>query len=150
MQTILAGLEDGKKRSMFILTNFLSCVGYSSEGIEDVLHKWNKCNAEPLRQVLIEGQVRYHKSRSKTAKPILPPNCSNMMYYKEMGICKPDGTCSRIKNPVHYVKRKTWIAQQATKKKKGKKKKAKISPKEKKSPVLSESDTTLAKSPQSL
>lgn len=123
MKLILAGLQDGKKRSMFMLINFLSSVGYTPDAIGAILHEWNKRNPEPLREVLLEGHLRYHKSRSKSEKPILPPNCHNMVYYKDMGVCRPDGICMKIKNPVHYVRRKAWIdAQVSTSNKKKQKK----------------------------
>ncbi len=125
MKLILAGLKDGKKRSMFVLINFLASVGYTPDAIDGLLHEWNKQNPEPLREVLLEGQIRHHKSRSKSVKPILPPNCSNMMYYKDMGICQPDSICKRIKNPVHYVRRRAWLDSQAAKpRKKAKQKNA--------------------------
>jgi DNA primase large subunit len=104
IKNILKGIEDGKKRSLFILTNFLISVGWDYDKIEALLKKWNKNNPEPLREVLIVGQLRYHKQQKKK---ILPPNCQNQMYYKDFGVCKPDNLCNRIKNPVNYAKRKT-------------------------------------------
>jgi len=102
---ILKGLEDGKKRSLFILTNFLTSVGWNHDDIEKLLRKWNKKNNEPLREVSIIGQIRYHKQQKKR---ILPPNCQNAMYYKDFSVCKPDQLCNKIKNPVQYSKRKTY------------------------------------------
>lgn len=116
LHLILKGLTDGRKRSMFILTNFLTSVGWSYDQIEKKLDEWNKKNAEPLREVLIKGQVRYHKQRNKK---ILPPNCANSMYYKDFRICVPDNLCPRIKNPVNYARVKTRYLK---KEKKGKKK----------------------------
>jgi hypothetical protein len=105
IHTILAGLEDGRKRSMFILINFLSNVGYTHEAIADMLAEWNTRNKEPLREVLIKGQVRYHKRR------ILPPNCNNKAYYQDLRVCTPDGFCRRIRNPVNYTILRTKLAQ---------------------------------------
>ncbi len=105
IHNILKGLEDGKKRSLFILTNFLVSVGWGYDKIEKRLNKWNKKNQEPLREVSIKGQLRYHKQQKKK---ILPPNCQNQIYYKDFGVCKPDNLCSKIKNPVQYTKRKTF------------------------------------------
>lgn len=99
IKNILKGLEDGRKRSLFILTNFLISAGWSYEEIKELLEKWNKKNSEPLREVLILGQIRYHKQRKKK---ILPPNCQNKMYYVDMRICTPDNLCKKIKNPVNY------------------------------------------------
>jgi len=117
MHNILNGLEDGRKRSMFILINFLSNVGYEYDKIDEILHEWNKRNKEQLREVVLKGQVRYRK----TAKAkVLPPNCNNLSYYKNFGVCTPDNFCPRIKNPVNYAVLKARFAQ--GKEKKGRKK----------------------------
>jgi len=60
------------------------------------------------------GQLRYHKTQ---AKKVLPPNCSNQMYYKDLGICCPDNLCSKISNPVNYSRRKAFATQKKTVKK---------------------------------
>jgi len=101
----LQGMEDGKKRFTFILVNFLTSVGWDYEKIEKILRDWNKKNKEELREVTLVGQLRYHKQQKKK---ILPPNCANGMYYKEIGLCHPDNLCQRIKNPVNYAKRKVY------------------------------------------
>ncbi len=102
---ILRGLEDGKKRSVFILLNFLTQVGWNYDEIEALLREWNKKNKEPLREVAYLGQLRYHRANKKK---VLPPNCAVKAYYQDIGICHPDGLCKKIKNPVNYaiVKRK--------------------------------------------
>ncbi len=112
------GIEDGKKRGLFALTNFLTSVGWNYDDVEAWLREWNKNNEEQhgegLREVNIIGQIRYHKQRKKI---ILPPNCDNKNYYKSIGtskraICQPDALCSRIKNPVQYAKRKVYFLKQ--------------------------------------
>ena len=96
---ILQGIGDGKKRSIFILMNFLGKVGWSKKEIETFLHKWNKeKNREPLREVYIKGQMVHLKPGER-----LPPNCDNENYYLGIGMCHPDGLCSRIKNPANYT-----------------------------------------------
>ncbi len=100
MQNILKPLQDGKKRSMFALINFLHSVGWNHEQIEVLLKAWNKQHPQPLPEVLILGQVRYHKQQNKKN---LPPNCYNRQYYVELGFCKPDNFCARIKNPASYA-----------------------------------------------
>ena len=99
IQKILLGLQDGKKRSLFVLVNFLTSCGWEHEKIEQLLDAWNKKNPEPLREVIVKGQLRYHKANNKKA---LPPNCANKSYYLDMHVCNPDNFCSRIKNPVNY------------------------------------------------
>tara|TARA_Y100000310_G_scaffold310852_1_gene356542 strand:+ start:1369 stop:2688 length:1320 start_codon:yes stop_codon:yes gene_type:complete len=112
MQLLQKGLKDGKKRSVFLTVNFLKKVGWSYEDIEKYLIEWNKKNEEPLREVNILGQIRYHKQNKKN---MLPPNCDSKNYYPDIGICKPDNLCSKIKNPVAYVTRKIF-AHNASKK----------------------------------
>lgn len=111
---ILKGVTDGRKRSLFILTNFLTSVGWSYDEVEKKLDEWNKKNTESLREVLIKGQLRYHKQK---AKKILPPNCANSMYYKDFRVCVPDNLCQRIKNPVNYARAKTRYLNKGKKKK---------------------------------
>jgi DNA primase catalytic subunit len=103
IKNILKGIEDGKKRSVFVLLNFLTNLGWGYEDIEALLKEWNSKNPEPLREVVMLGQLRYHKQNKKR---VLPPNCDNKGYYKDYGICKPDNLCARIKNPVSYGLRK--------------------------------------------
>ena len=95
------GLKDGRKRYLFVIINFLTSVGWHYDQVEEYMLKWNKNNETPLREVLIKGQLRYHKSQKKK---ILPPNCSNKMYYMDIGICKSDSLCQNIKNPVSYTR----------------------------------------------
>ena len=92
-------MKDGRKRFSFILINFLTSVGWDYDKIEKLLVEWNKKNYEQLREVNLLGQLKYHK---RNKKKILPPNCDNAAYYKDIGICNPDNLCNRIKNPVNY------------------------------------------------
>ncbi|MBW2970202.1 hypothetical protein KY309_03075 [Candidatus Woesearchaeota archaeon] len=118
IQLAAQGLQDGRKRALFILINFLTSCGWSYEMTEKYLQEWNKKNAEPLREVLVQGQLRYHKSMKKK---VLPPNCDNKAYMVDLGICKPDSFCSKIKNPVNYAVAKQRMM--ARMKEKGKKNK---------------------------
>jgi hypothetical protein len=116
---IFKGLEDGKKRSMFILVNFLSSVGWDGDMIDKKLKEWNKKNKEELREGTISSQMSYHKRRKDS---IMPPNCDNKMYYTDIRICTPDGLCKKIKNPVNYAIIKAKISQENSPKTKKKKK----------------------------
>ncbi len=119
IQLISQGLQDGKKRALFILINFLSSCGWSYDKIENYLNEWNKKNPEPLREVLIQGQLRYHKTQKKKA---LPPNCDNKAYMVDLGVCKPDGFCPKIKNPTNYaIAKQRMMARMAEKNTKTKK-----------------------------
>lgn len=109
---ILKGLEDGRKRSLFALINFLANTGYEWENIGEILEDWNKRNSEELREVTLKGQLRYRKQQKK----ILPPNCNNESYYKGLGVCNPDNFCRKIKNPVNYAVLKSKAANSQGKK----------------------------------
>ncbi|MDD5649971.1 MAG: hypothetical protein PHF86_06050 [Candidatus Nanoarchaeia archaeon] len=105
--SLMAGLkQDGRKRSIFILMNFLINMGWSIEKIEAFLNEWNKKNYEPLKEGYIKAQVLWYKRQNTK---ILPANCDNQSYYKSIGICNPDGLCGKIKNPVNYAVRKVNI-----------------------------------------
>ncbi|HSU73070.1 MAG TPA: hypothetical protein VLJ21_04450, partial [Candidatus Binatia bacterium] len=107
------GMKDGKKRALFAIVNFLTSVGWDYDKISEWLKEWNKRNPEPLSDTIIEGHVRYHK---QAKKKMLPPNCRQ--FWEELGICKPDGLCNRIKNPVSYATRKAWMLNRQTEEKK--------------------------------
>ncbi|HLD00395.1 MAG TPA: DNA primase small subunit domain-containing protein [Candidatus Nanoarchaeia archaeon] len=98
IKLILAGMEDGKKRGLFCLINFLGKIGWSKPEIKIFIANWNQKNREPLREVYLNGQMNSFNAGEK-----LPPNCNNEGYYKGLGICKPDSLCAKIKNPVNYT-----------------------------------------------
>ena len=113
IKLILGGqINDGRKRAVFILINFLKSVGWSQQMIELRLKEWNKALKNPLREQDYLGQLRY----SKDKETILPPNCDNKAYYIDIGVCKPDSLCAKIKNPVQYASRKMWIMKMEAKK----------------------------------
>jgi len=110
MKKALLGLEDGKKRALFAMVNFLGSNGWNYEQMESLLLEWNKRNPEPLRETYIIGQLRQWEKKDS----ILPPNC--MKYYQDLHICFPDALCKRIKNPVSYsIRRAISQKQQKTK-----------------------------------
>lgn len=113
VKQLLKGLEDGRKRALFILVNYLTCLGYGHDKITEMVDSWNRKNKEPLRQALVTSHVRYHHARKSD---VPPPNCSTS-YYKDLGLCQPDGLCSKIKNPVQYSKRRAYFLMKKGKKK---------------------------------
>ncbi len=116
VKELLQGVsQDGRKRALFILINFLQNVGWDNERIRKYVDEWNKKNYEPLKEGYIISQISYRKKAQK----IMPPNCDNIAYYKDIGVCKPDGFCGMIKNPVNYTVRKK--RNEKPEKKKGKK-----------------------------
>ena len=102
IKKILLGLEDGRKRAAFILINFLSSVGWGYDDIEKRLVEWNKLNKPPLVENYVVGQLRYAKQQKKK---VLPPNCDNAMYYKDIGVKCSEEICSRYRNPVRKALR---------------------------------------------
>jgi DNA primase catalytic subunit len=104
--------QDGRKRALFIMLNFLKSLNLSREEIEKKLGEWNKKNYKPLKEGYVKAQLIWHKRQ----KPMLPPNCDKS-YYKDIGICFPDSLCGRIKNPVNYVSAKVNFGKNTGRKK---------------------------------
>ncbi|MEM1634140.1 MAG: hypothetical protein QW714_00215 [Nanopusillaceae archaeon] len=114
IRNILSGVEDGRKRSVFILINFLANIGWSFDKIYQKLLDWNSKNKEELREHYIEYQLDWHKRVYSQNKKYLPPNCENVNYYKDIvtvngAACKPDDICPLIKNPLTYYLKKLKI-----------------------------------------
>jgi hypothetical protein len=109
IKNILEGLPDGRKRSLFILCNFLRLVNWGWPDIEKLIFEWNQKNKPPLRDNNIRGHLRWHKMQKGVSFP--PPGCQNTGWYESFGVCKPDNFCGgpakTIKNPVNYSFRKT-------------------------------------------
>jgi len=105
MKLILSGLRDGKKRSMFVLINFLRNMGWSIEKVEQRIIELNEKNYPPLKPNYLRSQLRWHFRQDRN---LLPPNCDNVNFYDNIGICKPDHICDNkhIKNPINYPFRK--------------------------------------------
>ncbi|MBI4452550.1 hypothetical protein HY637_03910 [Candidatus Woesearchaeota archaeon] len=116
IKSILSGLEDGKKRALFVLVNYFTSIGWDYDMIEKKLKEWNARNREPLREVNLLGQLKYHRQMQKK---ILPPNCpkrennipliNQQNYYTDLRVCNPDSFCTRIKNPAQYTSKKAWM-----------------------------------------
>ena len=103
---LLQGVEEGRKRALFILINFLGSCGWSYDAIDARLKVWNEKNKEPLRETYLLGQIRYAKQRKKR---VPPPNCDNVAYYEDLRVKCDEKTCSSVKNPVVYVRKKARI-----------------------------------------
>ncbi len=99
IKNILNGISDGRKRSVFILANFLNNMGWGREEIEKTIFDWNKRNNPPLKDNYIKTQLKWFE---RQRREILSPNCDNQQFYKSFGVCTPDKKCSKIKNPVVY------------------------------------------------
>ncbi|MEM1724314.1 MAG: hypothetical protein QXW71_00850 [Thermoplasmata archaeon] len=111
IRNILSGVEDGRKRAVFILINFLANIGWDFDKIYQKLMDWNLKNKEELREHYIEYQIEWHKKVYSQNKKYLPPNCENTNYYRDIATingvaCKPDDVCPLIKNPLTYYLKK--------------------------------------------
>lgn len=98
IKKLLKGLEDGKKRGLFILLAFLRSIGYKKEQTDVLVREWNAKNKEPLKEGYIRSQVEWNY---RQRKPIMPPNYANDAFYKDLGLIgnnKP-----KAKNPVSEV-----------------------------------------------
>jgi hypothetical protein len=93
------GLQDGRKRSVFILINFLRNMGWDWEKITDELKEWNEKNKPPLAINYIRTQLRWHQRRKEN---ILPPNYDNNVFYISIGIIPTEEELN-LKNPVNFV-----------------------------------------------
>ena len=98
MKTILAGIADGRKRSLFTILSFLRSVNWTDEMIKERIHKWNEDNPEPLTDRMINTQLKWHFRQNRS---LLPANCESDMFYKSLGVCQSTKYCG--KNPVNYA-----------------------------------------------
>jgi hypothetical protein len=100
IKKLLRGLEEGRKRGLFVLLTFLKSTGFSAEEINKRIREWNEKNSPPLKEGYIRSQIEWHLKQNKK---ILPPNYSNEAFYRDIGILdkKPE-----TKNPLVDVMRK--------------------------------------------
>lgn len=103
INNILEGLEDGRKRGLFVLINFFRCLGYSWEEIRSKVWAWNDENDEPLREAYVKSQLRWHENRDED---VPPPNYDANGYYKDMQVYEGDNLEEQVPNPVSYAFRK--------------------------------------------
>jgi len=96
----LAGLQDGKKRFLFILINFLKCIGWNPDEIEKRVKDWNDGLEESLKEGYIISQLNWHKINSKK---VPPPNYDNKAYYADIGILPEENIVRKFKNPLNYT-----------------------------------------------
>jgi len=100
IKNALKGLSDGRKRSIFILSNFLRLMNWHQDEIESKINEWNSKNKGPLPKSIINSALRWNMMNPRTT-----PNCNgdgrNSLYYSF--ICQPDERCKKIKNPISYA-----------------------------------------------
>ena len=103
IQKILLGVEDGKKRALFILLNLFRSIGMERDEIEKRIEEWNKKNKPPLKEGYIKAQLEW-SYRNK----IVPPPNFDKDYYPAIGIV-PTPEEMRSKNPVSFMVRRSRI-----------------------------------------
>jgi hypothetical protein len=97
VQKLLKGLDDGKKRGLFVLITFLRSIGYAKEKTDVIVRQWNEKNKQPLREGYVRSQVEWHY---KQRKQILPPNYENDAFYKDIGLFEKR---PNAKNPLSEI-----------------------------------------------
>jgi hypothetical protein len=102
IKKLLKGLDEGRKRGLFVLLTFFKSVGFSAEEIVNRIKKWNEKNEPPLREGYVRSQIDWHMRQKKK---ILPPNYSNDSFYADLGIL--DGK-PKVKNPLVEVRKELW------------------------------------------
>ena len=114
IQKILQGMEDGRKRALFILLNLFRSAGMEKDELEKRIYDWNKKNKIPLKEGYIKSQLLW-SYRNK----IIPPPNFEKDHYKGIGII-PTEEELRYKNPVSYLAKKSFAKKTLSKKKTGK------------------------------
>ena len=102
IERIMEKIDDGRKRSTFTLISFLRCCNWPMKEVEEFLMKWGR--KVGLQDNYVKSQLMWHKKQSRK---IIPPNCDNNLFYKDIGICKPLPLCHKIKNPLNFAILKT-------------------------------------------
>ncbi|MEK6842568.1 MAG: DNA primase small subunit domain-containing protein [Nanoarchaeota archaeon] len=101
IQKILLGMDDGKKRALFILINLFRSIGMEKDELEKRIFDWNKKNPIPLKEGYIKSQLVW-SYRNK----IVPPPNFDKDYYRGIGVI-PTEEELKLKNPVTYILKKT-------------------------------------------
>jgi len=100
IKKLLKGLEDGRKRALFVLLTFLRCINYSPEQINKLVKTWNEKNVPPLREGYVKSQIDWNLRQKRK---ILPPNYTNDAFYRDIGLIDKK---QKTKNPLVDVSRK--------------------------------------------
>ncbi|MFH1445214.1 MAG: hypothetical protein ABIF08_01905 [Nanoarchaeota archaeon] len=103
IKNIQKGLGDGRKRSLFILINFLSSANWKKEQIDEFVMAWNQKNKNPLGDSYVLSQLRWYKDKGVR----MPPNCKGLGWYNDFGVCEPNDICGGqakiIRNPINHA-----------------------------------------------
>ncbi len=103
IRKLMDGLDDGRKRALFIIITFLRHVGYDWDSIEKEVWNWNERNKEELRENYVKSQINWHKAQEE---PLMPPNFDSKGWYKDIGVIdeeKDKKMLDNFENPVPYA-----------------------------------------------
>lgn len=100
IKKLLKGLQEGRKRGLFILITFLRSLNFPPEYLNLKIREWNKLNDPPLKEGYVKSQIDWHL---KQKKQILPPNYKNDSFYKDLKLIDE---YPKEKNPISEVLRK--------------------------------------------
>ncbi|MCJ7429075.1 MAG: hypothetical protein MUP66_01665 [Candidatus Nanohaloarchaeota archaeon QJJ-5] len=103
IKELFEGVEDGRKRGLFILITFLQQTGYDWEAVQEEIWAWNDRNDEALRDNYIKSQLQWH---ARQDEPLMPPNFSAKGWYEDIGVLDPDRDEQMLENfdnPVPYA-----------------------------------------------
>ncbi len=103
IKRILGGLDDGRKRALFILATFLRQVGYDWDAVEKEIWEWNDRNKESLGDNYIKTQLQWHR---KQDEPLMPPNFGAKGWYQDIGVLDEEEDrqmLENFENPVPYA-----------------------------------------------
>ncbi|MGV8142899.1 MAG: hypothetical protein ACP5NS_04700 [Candidatus Pacearchaeota archaeon] len=99
IKRLLKGLQEGRKRGLFVLMTFLKCLNFPDDYINQRVREWNEKNTPPLKEGYIKAQLDWN---SKQKKKILPPNYANDNFYKDLKLIDVNPSA---KNPLVEVLR---------------------------------------------
>ncbi len=103
IKKLMDGLDDGRKRALFIIITFLRHVGYDWDSIEKEVWAWNERNKEELRENYVKSQINWHRAQDE---PLMPPNFNSKGWYKDIGVIdeeKDKKMLDNFENPVPYA-----------------------------------------------
>jgi len=102
IKKLLKGLDEGRKRGLFVLITFLRSLNFSPSEINKRIRDWNEKNDPPLKEGYVRSQIEWHLRQKRK---ILPPNYANDAFYRDIGLIKEK---PKTKNPLVDVKRELW------------------------------------------
>ena len=109
IKLILQGVQDGRKRALFILINLFRSIGMEKDELEKRVYDWNNKNEIPLKTGYVKSQLTW-SYRNK----IVPPPNYDKDYYQGIGI-NPSQEEIRLRNPINYIVKKANISEMQNK-----------------------------------